>query len=329
MIRLTALLLFLTITTQAHADCRGQDLTQNLAPDLRDSLDARLIETPYAQGNHWIATKDGATLHLIGTMHLTDPRLDGPTARLSPLLDDAALLLLEMTAADKATMETSVLSDPTLFMLKGASLPDLLPEDEWQALAAAMEARGVPAFVGARMQPWYLSMLLSVPACMKQLLEQQDGLDFRLEDAAEARGLQTRSLEPWDTFFGLFADIPLQTQLAMIRAALTAPEVNEDLFTTMLDSYFDERSAEGQIALELLGPSLTPLTEEENAAVTAFMNDSLLARRNAAWMPVLKKALANTESPVIAAFGAAHLPGKDGILNLLEEQGFTLTRAPF
>ena len=58
-------------------------------------------------------------------------------------------------------------------------------------------------------------------------------------------------------------------------------------------------------------------------------NEALLAQRNRDWLPVILEAAATTEGPVIAAFGAAHLPGHAGVARLLEEDGFTLTREPF
>ncbi|WP_425073239.1 TraB/GumN family protein [Sagittula sp. S175] len=325
----TPLLLWLGLVSAAQAECTGQDLMPGLLPDDRAQVDAQLGTMPYAEGNHWIARKGDEVLHLVGTMHISDTRLDGPVSRLSPLMDDAALLLLEMTEADQKQMEKGILTDPSVFMLKGKTLPDMLSEEDWQALSAALDARGMPPFIGAQMQPWYVSMLLSVPSCMTELLQKKDGLDFRLEAAAQAQGVPTQSLEAYDTFFRLFDDIPMDTQLAMIRAALASPDTNEDLFETMLNSYFTERAAEGQIVLEVLGPRLTPLSAEENDAVNDFMNGALLKERNAAWIPVILDSLETTEGSVVAAFGAAHLAGVDGILSLLEKEGFTLERAPF
>ena len=62
----------------------------------RDRLDAELDAMPYATGNHWRAEKDGEVIHLIGTMHLSDPRLDGPVDRLRPVIAEAGALLLEL-----------------------------------------------------------------------------------------------------------------------------------------------------------------------------------------------------------------------------------------
>jgi uncharacterized protein len=49
-----------------------------------------------------------------------------------------------------------------------------------------------------------------------------------------------------------------------------------------------------------------------------------MTTRNRAWIPVLVTAA--TEAPVVAAFGALHLSGQDGVLALLEAEGFTLQR---
>ncbi|EBA10142.1 TraB/GumN family protein [Sagittula stellata] len=325
-------LLGLAITTLpvlAHARCAGDDLRPTLLPDEKAEVDARLAETPYTSGNHWIARRGDEIVHLVGTIHLSDPRLDGPTERLSPLLDDAAVLLLEMAGPDRKTMEASIASDPAMFMLSDGSLPDLLSEDEWQQLSSAMAARDMPAFIGARMQPWYVSMLLSVPACMKDLLEQNDGLDVRLEAIAEEKRVPTLSLEPWDTGLALFAAVPMAAQLSMIRSALAPPEVNEDLFETIITTYFEEAHAESQLVLEVLSPRLTPMQEEEADVVFDTVNSAMIDARNRAWIPVILDTLESTEGPVVAAFGAAHLSGEEGVLNLLAEEGFELERAPF
>ncbi|GAA4220595.1 hypothetical protein GGQ68_000469 [Sagittula marina] len=329
MTRLFSLLLGVCLATSVQAQCSGVSLAEGLTEAERAAVNAQLDGLPYATGNHWIARKDDEELHLIGTVHLSDARLDGPTERLSPIVADAALLLLEMNAEDMDVMQQEITTDPAIFMLPDSSLPDLMPEEDWAKLSEAMEARGMPPFVGARMQPWYVSMLLSVPACMAAQLEQQDGLDARLEDAAEAAGVPTMSLEPYDTGLRLFAEIPMDIQLSMIRAALAPPDVNEDLFETLLSYYFAEDHAEGQLVLEAVSARLTALDPEENETVFRAMDDALIVQRNSNWLSVLLSALDDTEGPVVAAFGAAHLSGENGVLALLEGEGFALERAPF
>ncbi|SNS14349.1 TraB/GumN family protein [Antarctobacter heliothermus] len=312
-----------------HAACDGQSLTPTLTTAERAELDTRLADLPYASGNHWRATRGDAVLHLVGTMHLGEPRLDGPTSRLTPLVEGAGLLLLEMAADEKAALETALATRMDILLLPDKTLPDLLPEAEWQMLADAMRQRGVPPFMGAKMRPWYVSILLAIPSCMKEQLAEADGLDARLERHAVAAGVPARSLEPYETGFKAFADMPFETQMLMVRSALSAPEDGEDLFETMLTAYFAEDHGASQVVLEVLSPRLTPLSEAENKRVFRALDEALISSRNRAWIPVLEDALEETDGYVVAAFGAAHLAGHEGVLQLLADEGFTLERLPF
>ena len=51
----------------------------------------------------------------------------------------------------------------------------------------------------------------------------------------------------------------------------------------------------------------------------------LLIQRNRNWMPVIADAIAETDT-IVAAFGAAHLIGDFGVLQLLENDGWDLVR---
>ncbi|OWV61117.1 MULTISPECIES: TraB/GumN family protein [Mameliella] len=326
---LIALTLLGLCTAPLYASCQGRDLMGTLTDSERARFEDQLAATPYAQGNHWRATRGDQTLHLVGTLHLGDPRMDAPAERLAPLVEGADLLLLEMAAPEKEALETALKTRMDMLLLPDSTLPELLPEDEWNRLSQAMRLRGMPPFMAARMRPWYVSILLAIPPCMTAQLAEANGLDARLERAALAAGVPTQSLEPYETGFAAFSDMPLDTQLLMVRSALSTPEDGENLFETMLTAYFGEAHAASQIVLEVLSPRLTPLTPAENAQVFEVLDDALISGRNRAWIPVLTEALDNSEGYVVAAFGAAHLAGEHGVLQLLENEGFALERVPF
>ena len=67
---------------------------------------------------------------------------------------------------------------------------------------------------------------------------------------------------------------------------------------------------------------MTGYTRDQVDTEFARMEEIVAASRNRAWLPVLTKAAA--KGPVFAAFGALHLSGQDGVLNLLQKEGFTL-----
>jgi len=65
---------------------------------------------------------------------------------------------------------------------------------------------------------------------------------------------------------------------------------------------------------------------EQVDAEFARLEELLMNRRNQSWTPVLTAAAA--DGPVFTAFGALHLSGEKGVLNLLQGEGFTLENLP-
>lgn len=321
---------FFTALTTAPlaADCTGSNLIAALPAEEAAALRAETGRQPFATGLFWRATRGAEVIHLIGTFHLDDPRHVATMERLSPVLDGATALLVEAGPEEEAALKTRLARDPSLMInSEGPTLREALPEAEWQALAAAMEARGVPAFMASKLRPWYLTMLLGVPACnLAALADGSNGLDRQLVEEAEARAIPVQALEPYDTIFGIFGDLPQKEQLEMITSALAMEPRSADMAVTLADSYFAE---EGRLIWEFLRvetlkmPGYTPERVDEEFALT---EEVLMNKRNRAWIPVIEAAAA--KGPVLVAFGALHLSGKEGVLALLEAQGFRVERLP-
>lgn len=324
---LSVIVLSLGLATQAAAQCDGTDLRTTLTPSEQKALRAAVADTPYPAGTLWRAQRGDAVIHLIGTIHLDDPRLEPRVTALRGLVENAATLLLEIAPADEARLQAELTGNPEMLLLTEATLPELMEEDAWQALSQAVSARGIPPFMAAKFQPWYLSMLLGIPACAMADVSEKNGLDARLADLANAAGVPMASLEPFDTIFKAFGGAPLDEQIAMIESTLVAPNVSEDMFATVLAGYFSENTAESWELSKLLARRYSTVSAEESNAMFAEMEEMLLTARNRAWMPVILEAAG--PQPIVVAAGAGHLPGEAGLLNLLAQEGFALTRIPY
>ena len=327
-LRLMSFAFCLMAVHPAFAACSGNDLRTTLAAEEKERLAGVLAEAPFAEGNHWKATRDGAALHLVGTVHLNDPRLDAPTRRLRPLIEGADLLLLEMTEEDEAALQQKLASDPAMLLMQDTTLPELLGEEEWSRMSEALKARGMPPFMAARFQPWYVSVLLAIPPCASFPDLTQGGMDARIESIAKEANVPRAALEDVETIFSAFADQPREVQIDMMLSALVDPAISEDLFATLLASYFDEAPAEGWAVSAILAERYSPIDASIAADIFATIERKLLAERNKAWVPVLLEATRDNDL-VVAAFGAAHLPGENGVLALLQAEGFDLERLPF
>jgi uncharacterized protein YbaP (TraB family) len=288
----------------------------------------RAHAVPFAQGNLWRATREGEEITLIGTLHMDDSRHEATMVALGPALDAARVVLVEAGPKEIAALQSRLARDPALMVqTKGPTLPERLSPELWDKLAQAVRARGVPPFMAAKLQPWYLSMILSIPPCALEAMGEDRGLDARVIEAAEARGLPVRALEPYDTVFSVFDKMSDADQLSMITSSLALEDRSEDMSSTLIDSYFDEEARviwefSRAVALTIEGYSAERVERE-----FALMEAALMVQRNQDWIPVLTRAAA--DGPVLAAFGALHLSGDQGVLALLQAEGFTLKRLPF
>ncbi len=324
-----ALALLITGSPALAQTCAGEDLIAALPEAKRAAITAAAEAAPYPRGNLWRATKDGRTATLLGTYHLDDPRHDAILGAVAPMLDSAAVLLVEAGPAEEKELLSHMAKDPSLILAPAdaPTLVQVLPPAEWQALAQAMRDRGVPPFMATRFRHWYISMLLAVPPCALSPKMAEGGLDRRLMDRAEAAGIPVRALEPWDTALRIFDEMPAEAQVSMIRSTLALEDRAEDHMATLTAAYFTEDS---RLIWEFLRdvsyglPGMTPETVDREFAE---MEVALMSGRNRNWIPVIEAAAA--DGPVFAAFGSLHLSGQDGVLALLERGGWALERLPF
>ncbi len=325
--RLLAILLIALLPLKLAAQCTGQDLRNLLTAEQQSEITHRLSDVPFTNGNHWTATKGGQTINVIGTLHLDDPRFEPITNRLGSIVEAADLLMVEATTEDQAALELAIATDPKLAFLDGKTLIDMLPQDEWAALSKAITARGIPAFMAAKFRPWYLSIILSIPACkIKEISEGQRGLDHRLLEIASDANVPTLSLEPYTTIFNLLSDKPLEEQLEELKLHLHPENSAEDATQTVIEQYFDQEHMSALETSRIISRQTAAIPIAEFNTLFDDYMDQMIRVRNEGWMTVIENAKADR---IVVAVGALHLGGEHGVLNLLQKAGYSLKQQPF
>jgi len=121
----------------------------------------------------------------------------------------------------------------------------------------------------------------------------------------EMLGLETVEFQ-----MGIFDQIPYEKQAALLADMVRKKEDSTKEFAQMVALY-KTQDVEG----------LLKAMDESEWDFNGY-EDLLLANRNAAWIPVIQKAM--QEKPTFFAVGAGHLGGEKGVLNLLKKQGYTV-----
>ncbi|WP_170769023.1 TraB/GumN family protein [Ruegeria lacuscaerulensis] len=317
--------LFLPLS--AYAACEGRDLRPDLSAEMQDQIQQALVNFPYPEGNHWIATKDGATLHLIGTVHTNDARMDAVVERLEPTLSQADAFYFEVTKAEMDAFQQGLAEDLSpVLITSGPTLIDMIPAEQWETLSQGLADRGIPSWMGAKMRPWFLSMTLGVPPCMVHEPNASYGMDARLTDLAAEYDIPQFSLETTAELMAMFNEFPMEQQVQSLVRMADAFESSEDQLATMLNAYLEEKHGEILQFARLQGLETSGLTEEIFDEEWDGFEEQLLIGRNNNWMAHI---LDIQDQTAVIAVGAGHLGGEHGLLNLLEQAGYTLERGPF
>lgn len=305
------------------AACRGEDLLAALEaedPAKLEAIRAEARKTPNSRGLLWRVEKPGVEpSHLFGTMHMTDPRVTALAPEAQQAFDGAERLVIETTdVLDEKRMVAALAANPELTMFTdGTTLSSLLSPEDAEVLAEGLQARGIPPLSVAKMKPWILVSVISVPAC--ELSRKASGLpmlDVRLAQDAEAAGKPVEGLETAADQLGAMASLPLDFHMKGLVDTLRLGDRLDDVVETMIVLY-----EEGETGL--FWPLFRAEFPQSDDGGYAAFEETMITRRNHVMaeraLPILEK------GDAFVAVGALHLPGEDGLVALLRQHGFTVT----
>jgi len=260
---------------------------------------------------------DSKSSWLFGTMHSSDPEILAiPTeVRVALARSDVAVGELDMGKEDMGAIFLATL------LPEGETLADLLPPDLYRRTMDALEFLGLPEMFAQRFQPWMAAVMLSFE---KEELERQrrgeEALDDRLQRSARERGKTIVGLETAAEQLSIFQNLPLEWQIEYLEMALDYPELVGGMA--------------GEIkALYLAGDHAgmwdfytAAMSGEFDTEFTRYFTQAAIVDRNHRMAERLAPILA--AGGAFVAVGALHLPGPDGLLVLLAEQGYRISALP-
>ncbi len=308
-----------------EATCGGHDLIAEMAktePAKLAALRAEAAATENGKGLLWKIEKAGVKpSFLFGTMHLTDPRvLKLPDAAEAAYKGaDTVVIETDEVLDPKAPMKVLAESPDLMMLGDGRTLDKLIPKGKIETVKAALSERGVTLAAVNRMQPWMLTSMLAMPAC--ELARAKGGtafLDIKLAQEAKAEGKKIAGLETIKDQLSAMASLPTQFHIDGLIETLTLGPKLPDVFETMTVLY-----TQGDIGMIFpLMRSVSPDGVESGDNYAAFEEKMVNARN---------RVMAERAAPIIdtgnafIAVGALHLPGKEGLVSLLESRGYTIT----
>lgn len=308
----------------ASALCKGKDLRKGLSAQERARFAQQAAKIPFHEGIIWEARKGDQVIHVIGTHHSGDSRHRKVVADASRFLKKADLLMLEMRTVEIGPAWDAVHENPQPILRSGGPyMSQLMRPDLWKDLSFRMQLYGLSPEELNHIQPWYISGEVIHGDCNPFSWDRSKGVDARLERVARAARVPMVSLETLEESLRTIGRQPIRDQVRSIELDMQSEAQIADMSTTLRSAYHDGKLIEGMLINEAFMYRDLNISRAEVARLQRSHDKYILDERNKNWMP---RILARKEKRIVVAVGAAHLPGNEGVLNLLRKKGYTLTQ---
>lgn len=255
-----------------------------------------------------IANADGETEGwMLGTIHALPDDTRWRTPAIERAFDQADSLIVEVAELEDQSAISSSFSrlatTPGLGPLPPRIDPQLRPE-----LARMIRAAGIAPEQFDATETWAAAIMLSRVGASGN---PRNGVDrYAISRFA---GREISGFESADEQLGVFDALPLRDQ--------------RDLLEGTVREWALAREDPGWLSRAWLAGDLEVLERATTSGIMADaeLREALLVGRNRRWLPVLVEVLEGTKRPLVAV-GTGHLIGSDGLVAMLEAQGFTVTR---
>ena len=264
-------------------------------------------ETTPLHGLLWEVSKPGtAASHLFGTIHSEDPEVLQLGDPVQAAFDVAHSLVLEVLL----DIDAMLYSSGAMLLLDGRSLDGIVGTDLFNQASRATSSRGIPEVVLQRMKPWAVAVTLSMPQP-----ETGQVLDMVLYQAALQANKPVHGLESVREQLDVFDTLSESSQIMLLQDALENFPRIDALHTELLQAY-KRRDLGALMAINdaSLDTGDRQLADELRRRLIRDRNRLMVERMQ----PYLEQGRA------FVAVGALHLPGADGLLQLLQQHGYSV-----
>jgi uncharacterized protein len=273
---------------------------------------AVLAAEKFSQGLLWRVSRDGTpTSYVFGTIHVADPRVLDLPEPVSRALERSRRFYTEtfLGAREEARFfEAAQFED-------GRRLEPMIGAQAYAQVAEQLRARNVPDEIIARIKPWAaLANLTVLPEDYESA-----SLDQKLAGLARKRGMRVLGLEGIEEQISVFERIPLDTQIELLKHALEHRDELAAMIEPTIQAWMRRDLAGLKSVSGRIEARYPEMAAHYRILFRGVVHNRTVVMAHRLFMPL-------REGRAFVAVGANHLYGDEGLLALIEEQGYRVRR---
>ncbi len=247
--------------------------------------------------------------YIYGSIHSGDPRVLAFSDKLRDTLKSADQFMMEIKI-DQSVIFQSITG---MWLMDGSKLPDVIGERLYRKVVETGRQVGMPETTFTYMKPWVVMMLFSLPPGNYQQI-----VDVELMKMASSFGQKVVGLETMQEQFDVFDKMSIPDQKILLESTLKNYPSLSKQFKSLFDAYLDRDLGR----LQQIADDQVQQQTDATGAIERLMK-RLLYDRNQRMLERMLPEIEQSASFIVV--GALHLPGENGLLALLEQQGYRIS----
>ncbi len=272
-------------------------------------------ESGFQEGLLWKIEKKGqsSASYVFGTIHMIPKEKYFLPPGFNVAFNKCSRIFMEIDMDDMNDLSKIMGIMDKVFMEDDKKLSDLLQEEEYSKIKDYFDHMGLPMMMLDRMKPLFLNALAGTDGNPMALKDgSYKSYEMELSQMAEKSNKELLGLETIDFQLSIFDKIPYKVQAKMLFDAVSADSSKSDHTDVMFDQYVKQDLHQMSESIETGDLSLKPYLS------------LLLFERNKDWIPKMKAEM--EKGSCFFAVGAGHLGGQGGVLQLLSNEGYSISR---
>ena len=276
-----------------------------------------------------VTDKNGTKMTLMGSMHaLTENDYPLPE-KVMNAYNGADILAVECDPSDIKLNEQAIMLN-NMKLADGKTLKDVLSDKGWKGVVNQAKLLGIDVKMIENYKPWAVQNTFEGLITQAAGLDANKGIDSYLLGQAKNSGKEIYQVESAKFQYDLImnaSETVYDIQLMTAADAKTADELAES--TKELYNLWRTGDTKKMLALlesedDIKGLNLSAQQKKE----LENYNKDMLYNRNKTMEKAIKKLLGEKKN-VFYIVGLAHFLGEDGILDLLEKDGYKVTQIKY
>ena len=257
----------------------------------------------------WKVSGEKNHVYILGSIHL----LKRESSALKPVIQEvftkSKRLVLEIDLVKEGPERFQQLLMQRGINLDGKELEQQLSPETYQLTTQRAVDLGMDLKLLAPFKPWVVALTMVVMQLQKLGYDPNLGIDHQLAQRAKQLNKPVAGLETAEFQIDIFSQLSAPEQDMFLRHSLLEMDQLDKSVDDMVAAWKSGDLARGE---RLFLESLRAYPE---------LKGKLLDERNRNWVPQIEQFLKQDED-ILVVVGAAHLVGKEGVIELLNARGY-------